>query len=898
MEEQSLRRRGGFAGSSQASEHDMDMEKSKPEYLIEPARKTEKIDSTPFSVSDPSFFSSIDRFVCRHERFVPYLILIIAAFSRYYRLALPSGVIFDESHFVRFTNQYTAGTYFFDIHPPLGKLTLWFMGKLVGYNDPDPTTRPFMSLPSDCTYETISEEYPEGCKYYYLRLVAATFSTLTVLVMYLLSRKLGYSVWGGILSSTILLFDFLNMIQGRAVLLDAQLSFWALTSFYVGVCWWKRWDEHTLAEDLEWTRQHLDQVSQPSPTTPLSVQVDSSPESASTPPSVAYPPTSYYTPTHTPRFVGDSHPQERVYVPGVGVTGEKFAMKLQDEYKQAVRERKWSTIAPMLARLNILGYRGLYTPVSTMKPRLMSARERILWCVLVGLVCANSASIKMTGLATPAIVALESFFGFFFLRRALPFMDLLLILVVAIVVYSFYFAVHFKLLFRSGDGDGFMSPQFQSTLVDSHNYNPNAKWEGFLYNLITLNARMVKHNANILAPHPWQSSWNEWVFNERGVSYYGKDFPETYTDHIYLVGNHVIHLSVIIAMVVFTVLSLFYIRYLYHNASRSDGFSLTKVLSTSSTVKVASFDSRDTGVSSTLVPLEHEDGSQHVVQLPRWSPTNTDTAVASHRDVPCLHHTPHQEESQDDAPDSNRLTLEAYSYRRARIASLTHPPTPAVTTPVFVDSVTSNNTVYPPKAPWAQVLVQASPEPMFPPVHSQVPSHSHAQNIKLRHLQSRTMYNPATGTIAPLAQQLHSEASDSRDKHFLHPIQRHLFHAREQGRSLWCALCEKMQDTPNFKYRRFFAIGSYLLLTYALNLLPYLGVKRSTFIYHYMPALLCGELLVALVLDQLSGKQISKVTKGYILMLAIVFLYFSPWIFAMGLTNDGHQRRRWNPRWN
>jgi hypothetical protein len=35
----------------------------------------------------------------------------------------------------RFTNQYTAGTYYFDIHPPLGKLVFWFIGWLVGYDN-------------------------------------------------------------------------------------------------------------------------------------------------------------------------------------------------------------------------------------------------------------------------------------------------------------------------------------------------------------------------------------------------------------------------------------------------------------------------------------------------------------------------------------------------------------------------------------------------------------------------------------------------------------------------------------------------------------------------------------------------------------------------------------------
>jgi len=40
----------------------------------------------------------------------------------------------DESHFGRFTGQYHAGTYLFDIHPPLGKLVFYWVGKLTGYD--------------------------------------------------------------------------------------------------------------------------------------------------------------------------------------------------------------------------------------------------------------------------------------------------------------------------------------------------------------------------------------------------------------------------------------------------------------------------------------------------------------------------------------------------------------------------------------------------------------------------------------------------------------------------------------------------------------------------------------------------------------------------------------------
>lgn len=40
----------------------------------------------------------------------------------------------DEFHFGRFVGQYHMGTYLFDIHPPLGKLVLYYVSLLFGYD--------------------------------------------------------------------------------------------------------------------------------------------------------------------------------------------------------------------------------------------------------------------------------------------------------------------------------------------------------------------------------------------------------------------------------------------------------------------------------------------------------------------------------------------------------------------------------------------------------------------------------------------------------------------------------------------------------------------------------------------------------------------------------------------
>jgi dolichyl-phosphate-mannose--protein O-mannosyl transferase len=98
---------------------------------------------------------------------------------------------------------------------------------------------------------------------------------------------------------------------------------------------------------------------------------------------------------------------------------------------------------------------------------------------------------------------------------------------------------------------------------------------------------------------------------------------------------------------------------------------------------------------------------------------------------------------------------------------------------------------------------------------------------------------------------------------------------------------------------RFFAQGSFCLAVYVLNLAPYMSVHRSTFIYHYMPALVYGELIVARVVEQLAGPaRAPAATKIVLALVGLYWAYYTPWIYGAALTNDGHERRRLINRWN
>ena len=70
-------------------------------------------------------------------------------------------------------------------------------------------------------------------------------------------------------------------------------------------------------------------------------------------------------------------------------------------------------------------------------------------------------------------------------------------------------------------------------------------------------------------------------------------------------------------------------------------------------------------------------------------------------------------------------------------------------------------------------------------------------------------------------------------------------------------------------------------MVYIINLAPYVGVQRSTFIYHYMPALVYGELMAARLVETLVGPRYTPFAT--LLILGItggVVLHFAPWIYA------------------
>ncbi len=88
----------------------------------------------------------------------------------------------------------------------------------------------------------------------------------------------------------------------------------------------------------------------------------------------------------------------------------------------------------------------------------------------------------------------------------------------------------------------------------------------------------------------------------------------------------------------------------------------------------------------------------------------------------------------------------------------------------------------------------------------------------------------------------------------------------------------------NQKWKRSSGRLLFCLAAYALNLLPYIAVSRSAFLYHFMPALMYSQIIAALFLDQVALGRRKSVFRWCTLAAGLSFLYFSPWIYALPLS--------------
>lgn len=373
----------------------------------------------------------------------------------------------------------------------------------------------------------------------------------------------------------------------------------------------------------------------------------------------------------------------------------------------------WDTMHVTESRLILMDSQVLFTCVLALYTALCLWRtpprttKRYVWLVIAGLASGASISVKWTGLATPGLIAIVSFFGLHFLVEPLSLLECGIAGASGLGLYAALFWLHLKVLIKSGPGDAFMPMEFQRTLIDSQYYDAAAPGMGFWRTFAEINRVMFTSNRDIVDDHNWASKWWQWVINARGILYYTQESPpgSGLFAQIYLIGNPFVILMVLVANTLFVGWLLYSLRYSVSQSER--------------------------------------------------------------------------------APASDKPTATADT--KAKLAA------PAAR----------------PSAPSAG-----------------------------------TGYMPA-------------------------PTERSVV-----------------------------ATGVFLLFGWLTSLLPFVLVDRTSFLYHYLPALMYGQLLAALLVDQLPRRLRYLVCCLILCAVLTAYVYWAPWVYALPRTSDWHQSRRWMSRWD
>ncbi|XP_041929273.1 protein O-mannosyl-transferase 2 [Alosa sapidissima] len=144
------------------------------------------------------------------------LVIILSFSTRLYKILEPPHICWDETHFGKMGSYYINRTFFFDVHPPLGKMLIGLAGYLTGYDGTFPFIKP-------------GDKY-ENHNYWGMRGFCAGLGSCLPPFAFVAVQELSGSPSAALISSGLLIFDTGFVTLSQYILLDPVLMFFIMAS--------------------------------------------------------------------------------------------------------------------------------------------------------------------------------------------------------------------------------------------------------------------------------------------------------------------------------------------------------------------------------------------------------------------------------------------------------------------------------------------------------------------------------------------------------------------------------------------------------------------------------------------------------------------------------------------
>ncbi|KAF8584112.1 glycosyltransferase family 39 protein [Ramaria rubella] len=169
------------------------------------------------------------------EHITPAIYTLLSCWTRFYEIGKAATVVWDEAHFGKFGSYYLRREFYFDVHPPLGKMLVGLAGALAGYNG---------------HFEFKSgAEYGDSVPFVAMRIMLALFGVGMVPLAWYTAVELGLTWRACHIVALMVLLDVAWLCISRFILLDSMLLFFTFSTVF---CMTKFHNQQYQSFSIDW----------------------------------------------------------------------------------------------------------------------------------------------------------------------------------------------------------------------------------------------------------------------------------------------------------------------------------------------------------------------------------------------------------------------------------------------------------------------------------------------------------------------------------------------------------------------------------------------------------------------------------------------------------------------